>query len=131
MINPKELRIGNLVSHYGEVKSVSGTNYLGLIRLEQILDVSENAIEPILLTPEWLERCGFSKEPNDDCDDCETYSISKMDGGIAPGKDGWYLRIIHVDGYYQQKVGRKIEHVHQLQNLYFDLTGEELTINHV
>lgn len=135
MVNPKELRIGNYVHKIDAVVRDGIIQYSKRLYeishndIYHIVEDSDPTNHPIPLTSEWLDRCGFSKEPNDDCDDCETYSITKMDGGIATEKDGWYLKIIHIDGYHQQRVGRKIEYVHQLQNLYFALTGEELTIN--
>lgn len=126
MIKASELRIGNAIWD-------DTLNKIKWVNHRVISDLASHAsslpYSPIALTVEWLGKCGFSKEPNDDCDDCETYSTTKMDGGIAQGKDGWYLSIIHADGYYKQTVGRKIEYVHHLQNLYFSLTGEELTIN--
>jgi hypothetical protein len=135
MIKANELRLKNYILYRGSIRSVAAINmqgsYYGMSVSDSNGGVSharEEEIEGIPLTPEWLERCGFSKGANDDCDDCETYSTAKMDGGIAQEKDGYYLSIIHADGYYKQIVGRKIEYVHHLQNLFFCLTGEELTI---
>lgn len=42
---------------------------------------------------------------------------------ITDGKD-FYFAVDGELGY--EKLGRKIEFIHQLQNLYFDLTGEEI-----
>lgn len=127
MIKASELRIGNAIwdDTHNKIKWVTHRVISDLASHPSPLPCS-----PIPLTPEWMGRCGFSKEPNDDSNSYETYSTLKMEGGIAQEKDGWYFRIIHIDGYYEQRVGREIENVHQLQNLYFALTGEELTINH-
>jgi hypothetical protein len=61
---------------------------------------------PIKLTPQILEKCGF-----------------EFNGGyfIIPLKNSLY-------GIDKIKVGKGI-FLHQLQNLYFALTGEELDIN--
>lgn len=129
MINPKELRIGNLVSHYGEIKSVSGTNYLGLIRLEQILDVSENAIDPIPLTPERLERCGFASEYREKLGSSWVIPImasAKRVLGICNMTSRTLVSFVSEPGNIVML--RPIYHFHDIQNLYFALTGEELTI---
>lgn len=71
----------------------------------------------IPLTEEWLLKFGF-----------ETDNIEWWNGLISIGiyKDGLFFcptEEIHV------RIGKKIQYVHQLQNLYFALTGEELIIN--
>ena len=95
-----ELRIGNWVYSPNHKE-----NYK-VIRLE--LDSEINA-EPIPLTEEWLIRLGFKIF-------CKDFYLN----GI----------IIHTRkrGYVLRKSVPIIQYVHQLQNLYFALTGEELTI---
>lgn len=122
MINPKELRIGNLVLHYGEVKHVSGTNYLGLIRLEQILEVSENAIEPIPLTVQWMTKLGFDWNAKD-----KRYYI-QIGNTLYLEYDTDFDVFIAPESWAGSCPWSTVKHVHQLQNLYFALTGEELTI---
>ena len=41
----------------------------------------------------------------------------------------WGLYPNEIGSGIQVKNGKLLRHVHQLQNLYFSLTGEELTIN--
>jgi hypothetical protein len=97
-------------------------------RDREALWISAKNCDPIPLTPEWLERCGFVKEKDEDGNSYSTYTILKLDGGISKEEDGWYHRVTDVDGYYEQRVGVKIEFVHQLQNKFLDQTGEELKI---
>lgn len=125
MINPNELRIGNLVLHYGKSKHVSGTNYLGLIRLEQILDVSENAIDPIPLTPEWLEWCGFSMRKGNTGQVVYQFPVGRLAIYRLKYED-WIIGVFDYNGGYINLCSTKM--VHQLQNLYFALIGEELII---
>lgn len=72
-------------------------------------------INPIPLTPEWLERCGLSKRYwNSDKDlKLEIYENKAYIGNNFSTN----ASIVH-----------NINFVHQLQNLYFALAGEELTI---
>jgi len=83
------------------------------------------SIEPIPLTEEWLVRFGF------DCGS-KNYSLNvgmelfdyavKDKFCIWGGKNGWcVVELPHLGQHY-------INSVHQLQNLYFALTGEELTL---
>ena len=77
--------------------------------------------EPIPLTEEWLERFGFSVRKSlgfeaYDLDD--TYTIYYNTTATPYGFELSFGVDFEIE----------IKHVHQLQNLYFALTGEELTI---
>ena len=80
--------------------------------------------EPIPLTEEWLVNFGFNAKSIN-----HNFRIeSNVDFQISSA-----LRNCKTDErsvfYLESKFGTKIEYVHQLQNLYFALTGEELTLN--
>ena len=99
-----------------------------------VTDLSENAIttkdidstnyplnrwrvaEPIPLTPEILVKAGFVKSINFD----NTY-IKLIKGESFILKDC-------KDGTFFVYTGIRCQYLHQLQNLYFALTGEELNI---
>lgn len=123
----RELRIGNKVQDNNgfifDVVSVfeDGTIYCDFKGNEG--DVWEfdnnNPCEPILLSEEILLKCGFVRR------------------GIT-SNNGSKLTLHHKDNMFPN--GRVYwnswcisdsipEHLHQLQNLYFALTGEELEIN--
>lgn len=129
MINVNELRKGNLVlvdhveSYYARILE------LPLLRVQknngESLLVSDGIIEPLPLTPEWLERCGLKQQPLEP-DDLPQWSNLNMN--IAQYTDGFYLYTITSDPWHNRAVGRKIEFVHHLQNIYLDLTGEELNV---
>jgi hypothetical protein len=72
--------------------------------------------KPIPITEEWLLKAGFR--------DNYGYTSEWLDlnRGLEPICYETYEDYAHV-------LGKKIEYVHQLQNLYFALSGEELKIN--
>ena len=88
--------------------------------------------EPIELNEYWLEKLGFYKNENTKHWSITYFNSEKM------GIDKWSL-FIGFDstmGYWfgvqdlilDQVALNLIKYVHQLQNLYFSLTGKELTI---
>lgn len=84
--------------------------------------------EPIPLTPEWLERLGFIKQPT------EQYNDYWKGGKFSSGRSSSFLlRESPVKSYgylplEYKDVHAPIKYVHQLQNFYHALTGQELTI---
>ena len=76
---------------------------------QQMLD-GDRLYEPIPLTPEILEKCGLNSP---------LAVLSHNRDFVITGTEYDY------NGVY---IG-KIEYLHQLQNLYFALTGQELTVN--
>ena len=112
-----ELRIGNLVNYY--MGAPMSENILTKVEWKDLKNIGsgDKNYEPIPLTPEWLERFGFEHYAN------EWYKKGKFwisDTGIAG--------ITKASGE-DVNIETSTEHVHQLQNLYFALTGEELTLN--
>lgn len=129
MIKANELRVGNLV--------VLNVNYKDNIhRIDEIYtdEVKVTSIEdggcfpimklrtckPIPLSPEWLERCGL-------LDSGSSYK------GELRFKGCGHLTIEVIEkgnlGYFAPfNKTIEIKYLHQLQNLYFTLTGEELQI---
>ena len=98
-----ELRIGNLVLE-NETQQVGQVDLVIIGIIERELN---HTYKPIPLTEEWLER--FNWNPPKDIG--VSFSLTTYEIHFVAGN------------YY-----KKIEYVHQLQNLYFALTGEELTI---
>jgi hypothetical protein len=131
MLNARELRIGNLVNP--KVKEIILTDEIVSVDpsiLMVILGEVDNkgiVFEPIQLTEEWLIKFGYVKFKSN-----EIYNE-------------WFLIL---DGVLKYKIIETVNHLknnskftmpnsdkpiiiqylHQLQNLYFALTGEELTI---
>lgn len=115
-MKPTDLRIGNIIKwKYGEdnYNAITGVDE-EMIGIDTItpFGVEPKDIEPIQITEEWLVRFGFEKEHG--------YFIkSKMKFDINT--------IGKVRFHWSQKV-TYIDYVHQLQNLYFALIGEELIL---
>lgn len=132
MIQPNELRIGNFVyqsltdmteSIYHSIRSI-GEKCVSTNELNEI--VPFNKLDGIPLTSEILEKCGFSYDRN------YGYNISlvKLSKRLNIPFDSMYnARLIRK--YYNgfMTISENIKYLHQLQNLYFILTGEELTVN--
>ncbi|MCE5225881.1 MAG: hypothetical protein LLG05_08460 [Porphyromonadaceae bacterium] len=133
-----ELRIGNVVG-IGDLHIGTTTMYLGAARIFDVKLIKSNQInihqidnkgfgtvlpeelQPIPLTPELLEKCGFkSNHP--------TYYYIPIEDNclhVYYSNNGLY-------GYnvkYMHAYLGEIKYLHQLQNLYFALTGEELEID--
>ena len=120
-----ELRLGNLIKVGGNTLDTYQTFIPTLVTLailneiagenEERPDAELSVFMPIQLTEEWLLKFGFKEDGTrpDWCDLLSSYNI---------GNDKiQYLR-------NESWKCLKIRYVHQLQNLYFALTGQELTI---
>lgn len=140
MITPQELRIGNWLM-YGikpvQVQYIDPEREIIDMGLKCSIGVAEyvdkhhiatngrwlNHFEPIPITPEVLVNCGFKKTLGIDA----IYFIDNI---------GWdSINGITIRVLYRNEINRRctdwshydhIEHLHQLQNLFFALTGEEL-----
>lgn len=137
MIQANELRIGNyLIDQYGDIGKVVGLNsdkeykhngqlFVGTATLyydnyKGFIGRWIQTLKPIILTEEILLKCGF--------EDISTYKDFRL--------------VINEDLYIEVSLRKNINayvsisdidiinviYVHQLQNLYFALTGKELEI---
>jgi hypothetical protein len=123
----KELRIGNLLLDNDkiicEVKEIR-ENYILTNSLDNFktLVAQIGLYEPIPLTEEWLLRFGFVE-----CLDNYILDISQRISLVYFDRNECQFSIIQdVNNEIALKFGA-VKYVHQLQNLYFALTGEELT----
>jgi len=127
MIKANELRVGNwIASQYKEGPfKVTG----GLIAaMDDGMD--EYSVEGVPLTPEILEKAGF--EDMKDGDFCISIHLGlQLFLSIYP--DGAYPSFVKLPEFsgcdHQVICVTLIYYLHQLQNLYFALTGEELTLD--
>jgi len=116
-----ELRIGNLVSNDGCLNTIENLMSDGVCTLKTMqgnfIHAKYDLIKPIPLTEEWLVKFGFEKDGDDLVLDTDLFLlVSYNDDDFVHLKSNNLETII------------SIKYVHQLQNLYFALTGEELTI---
>ncbi len=126
-----ELRIGNLIigNYYDDDDDIEKETICKVVTLDSVymweyriyVESDQNietfsAYEPIPLTEEWLLKFGFTDEEDYlELEIHESLSIIYV-GYLALMLDGVIIQINDVNS----------DKVHQLQNLYFALTGEEL-----
>ena len=115
-----ELKIGNLVkcktsndSGIYTVLALDGLNLKVYLSEPRSKWHTEDLIKPIPLTEEWLLKFGYTEE------DFETGKI------IIVTENNKLIGFI-INKYSYSPI---IKYVHQLQNLYFALTGTELILN--
>lgn len=133
-----ELRIGNYVKPLvGELEHVMCVDWIGwkiggdLIdeNYEEFLssyqELEHEDVEGIPLTEQWLLKFGFEKD--NFCPDEYDRLYTMYSFGSFYKKEDYFLPKPY---YFADAFGDnfKLRYVHQLQNLYFALTGEELTI---
>lgn len=118
-----ELRIGNyILSVDKKVGSVISLAKEGVgIMITELLFSYEfyEKVRPIPLTEEWLLKFGFVKLDTSDIFYILGYNM-QLKVSECLNMVAWHNLMLH---------DVKIEYVHQLQNLYFALTGEELKID--
>jgi hypothetical protein len=111
----KELRIGNLIyDTRGKVNEVN------LNALDYMFEESLHQCKPIYLNREWLIKFGFKELPQ-----------KAVRRGVLTEfvNHGVRIEVSNSNNfYYKNRKSLMIVNVHTLQNLYFALTREELTI---
>ncbi len=98
-VDPKDLRIGNLVDYFDETEDMWYDNF----EIEDLYKYDTDCYKPIPLTEEWLKKLG-----------CDCVYQSKINKG--------FFYVINEEDTLE------VKYVHQLQNLYFALTGEDLVV---
>jgi len=123
-----ELRIGNKINYEGFVATVIGLttddsvrvrynkSELQIIECTAIFGWERNVVGGIPLTEEWLLKFGFTYRHGGYLHNHKTNYFT-LTGDLPDDLD-----------YYGGSggIGANIKYVHQLQNLYFCITGEEL-----
>ena len=126
----KELRINNYITdNFGDTFKISGVTESGICidgfgeaemtGMNALMSLSIDNFKPIPLTEEWLLKFGFIEDSIG-----YWYGNDMTSYDFVDREDKGFMLVVaqceHKDTY--------IKHVHQLQNLYFALIGEELTI---
>lgn len=124
-MNAQELRIGNYVNWVDRKSDARILNLADFNIVCDSLNNNEPYFKPIPLTEERLLEFGFEiKDKN--------YSLN-VGGELFRYaiKDGFVIWKTHRNLWQMNEYTNnytQYEYIHQLQNLYFALTGEELTI---
>jgi hypothetical protein len=127
MINAQELRYGNkllfIIDDVVTFKNITNIREDGVFWinvLEDFIPQKNFQFKPIPLTEEWLLKLGLEKIG------IWTFSLNlvgNLDLIYYLGEKGWSIGLKSYSDF------SNLKYVHQLQNLYFSLTGKELTIN--
>lgn len=130
MIKGSELRTSNRIwessslnpqpEDFEEIVIASVNDIDKVVHDEQDNIYSYDYLYPIPLTPEWLERCGFKRMNAGWINDSGSLSFYDKDSETGNG--------VYKMEYGTRNYAAGFLYLHQLQNLYFALTGEELEI---
>lgn len=112
MIDARELRIGNYVTHNHPI----GMKLQAIITNGCDIDLYEE-LEPIPLTEEWLLKFGFEQIGS-----TIYINIGSIEIGTISNGKRFYIQI------RSENVTLPIKSVHELQNLFFCLCGKELVL---
>lgn len=129
-----ELRIGNYYNQFGNTEKVCH------VVIKNLTEAPDGQLwcKPIPLTEEWLLRMGFDRGINNwfgikyftDMKDC--VEEMKIDYNTKSNRLAIYDAIEETDMVkilsYPIYSAFKVKYVHQLQNLYYALTNQELEI---
>jgi len=124
MIDKRELRIGNKVAspkHGLAIATIQGMATNNIVMLEEVSTYDFfSDIEPIPVTADWLLNAGFVDEGSHDYGNHHWVHNSLnvgFDGEAFYYVDDWGVHYLGICKY-----------IHQFQNHYYCMTGEELTI---
>lgn len=129
----KELRIGNWYQWAGFSSIGKGQD---TIKDGKDIDFLPNHRRGIPLTPEWLLKLGFEKHESENFVSSIIMTKKIAESGLKKivlfnyPKEGWSVGFVD---YYTGKektetLPTEIKYVHTLQNIFFSLTGQELTL---
>ena len=130
MIQANELRIGNYLQYFDGANFIVSHHDIKIIT--EWTSVVAPLPKPIEITEEWLLKFGFKKIE-------KGYSIGISDYGYVieylDWREDWTFGVEYYDPVNDDELGDVynfnglgLKYVHQLQNIYFALTGEELVI---
>tara|TARA_R110002167_G_scaffold331706_1_gene538369 strand:+ start:16534 stop:16917 length:384 start_codon:yes stop_codon:yes gene_type:complete len=105
----KEMQLMGLTKHNG--KNETARHYA---EFKGLVPIKLMHLKPIPLTEEWLLKFGFEKYEFDHKEN--QYRFKER------------LLVIRKGFFCDYGTSVELKHVHQLQNLYYALTGEELTL---
>ncbi|MGV3508005.1 MAG: hypothetical protein ACO1N7_01855 [Sphingobacteriaceae bacterium] len=125
-MDAQELKLGNLIK-ISPRENEEGVLFLIDIQSSSIIGemlvprqgyhfrIKYNEILPLEITADWLKRLGFTEQGNDIWTDTKNFvefKFSPLESGFL---ENGTLAVV-------------INSIHQLQNTYFTLTGESLTV---
>lgn len=142
MKNTNELRRNNLV-YRGEPNDGEPTSVINVISItedEINFNIYIGELKGIPLTQEFLFEFGFTNkamhhnklllkgDPSGDMDGAIKYSNGQNASIYFLEGKSYYELDYHTDDYGAHITTKEIKYVHKLQNIHYELTGEELKI---
>ncbi len=125
-LQASEIRIGNLFKYKGNLIKFAIEDFTEADNNSDFMDM----LKPIEITEEWLEKMGFRKD--------EDYGVWHIDlenrwSILGLETSDYSASIVEKLSSYEESdypcfSGEITKYVHQLQNIYHNLTGNELTI---
>lgn len=123
----QELRLHNLIQYKEEIVPITGLDLdhknngsrVQIKKGDSKIPVDSGDLKPILLTSEWLSKLGFEESYRSDFRiRYDLPNFGKYDFDLS--KEKILEGFLYFGNYIQ------CQYLHQLQNLYFVLTGREL-----
>jgi len=121
MINFRELRCGNIIRKRDGIFVIDQNN---------ILTIARNPIpySPLEISEEILLKVGF--DVAEDSGDSKAFSIKGFDFYVGIDHEDLRFDYVTKSGFYCVFYDDvRLQHLHQLQNIYFALTGQELNVS--
>lgn len=121
-----ELRLNNLLMYEDSIVPIIGmeNNSQGvMVKIDSDIAIDSTQLKPIALTVEWFSKLGFK----------EAYRSSSRIRFDLPNYCRYDFDLDSnkiLEGFLFFGNYIKCSYLHQLQNIYFTLTGEELKIEH-
>ena len=128
-LQSKDLRIGNWITAHdndGEIDFITNKEIVG-VKGKHLTELKK--VKPIPLTEEWLLKFGFE------------YKVEELGTKFYELQIGISFISLSIEGHFNINSGESYwymdrdfktpKYVHELQNLYFALTGEELKLKNV
>lgn len=119
-----ELRVGNYLLFNGHTSVEITIIDRPELKIDYLEAEDDDMYDAIYLDWEWMERLGFK------------WDFSTFDYVDGVRKGNFFISGVQNEWHFEFSNGNKVQrvvlkYVHQLQNLYFSLTGEELTASQI
>ena len=139
----EQIRVGNLayVTEYDNDDNITSQEAMPILSIPNGLEADYTfgidgcpedgcGVQPIPITGEWMIKLGFEKKPIRDIYfiECGEYRlevvVNGFSGSIEKEESSWFVSIN--PGYGNQSVTIVKQYIHELQNLYYELTEKDL-----
>lgn len=116
MVDKNELMVNNLVYEFDSIKQWNIYDYT----------MNPESYSPIAITPKLLENLGFKENGVRNATDRETPIEWELNYHIIIKQYGKFEYVLYSDEWATSLKSVTVNTIHQLQNLHFAVTGEQL-----